>query len=127
MMRFLVVGGVGFVMNYMLLTIIYHWLKFPALPSQAFSAEVVLLATFVGNNFWSFTGHHHISIKRKLIKYNLTSGVGLLLNIITFTLLLKYAHLYYGLALVGGTLAGLVWNYTFNIKVVFKQHAVKVD
>src|ERR1700722_1429040 len=125
MMRFIVIGGIGFVINFIFLTVLYHWLKIPAFFSQLLSAEVALLATFVGNNFWTFSGHHHISIKKKLIKYHITSGAGLLLNTTTFTLLLHYPHLYYGLALIGGTAVGLVWNYTLYTKVIFKQQTPK--
>lgn len=118
--RFLLVGSVGFVINYIFLTITYRLLHIPIFISQLLSAEIALLATFTGNNFWAFRGHHHISIKSKLLKYHLTSGSGIIINTLIVGSLVKYAGLYYGLALVCGTFVGLVWNYIFNIKLIFK-------
>jgi putative flippase GtrA len=119
--RFIFIGGVGFVVNYVMLTILFAWLKVPILISQLLSAEIGLLATFTGNNFWAFRGHHHISIKSKLIKYHFTSGTGLIINTLIVTLFVKYGHLYYGLALVVGSLVALSWNYGFNKKFIFKN------
>jgi putative flippase GtrA len=94
----------------------------PIMPSQIIGAETALLATFIGNNFWAFTGHHHIPIRHKLAKFHATAGIGLVINSSVVIALVKYFHIYYGLALVVGSLAGLVWNYTMNKKIIFKTH-----
>lgn len=118
--RFVFVGGVGFVVNFLMLALLYDVFNLPISVSQIIGAETALLATFVGNNFWAFVGHHHISVKKKLIKFHATAGIGILINSGCVIALVKYAHFYYGLALVVGSLAGLAWNYTMNKKVIFK-------
>jgi putative flippase GtrA len=121
--RFAAVGAIGFIVNYAMLTLLYSVLKLPILLSQLLSAEVALLCTFTGNNFWAFTGHKHLSIKKKLLKYHLTSGIGILISTGVVTGLVKYAHLYYGVALVIGSALALIWNYTVNRKFIFKHQA----
>jgi putative flippase GtrA len=118
--RFIFVGGLGFVVNYLMLALVYDFLSAPILLAQIVAAETALLATFVGNNFWAFRGHHHIPIKEKILKFHATAGIGLVINSSFVVVLVKYAHFYYGLALVVGSLAALIWNYTMNKKVIFK-------
>jgi len=103
-----------------MLALLYGTLKTPILFAQIVGAETALLATFTGNNFWAFKGHHHISFKRKLLTFHATAGIGILINSSCVVLLVRYAHIYYGLALVVGSCVGLIWNYTLNKKVVFK-------
>lgn len=120
--RFVIVGGLGFVVNYLALAIFYDCLKLPILIAQIIGAESALLATFVGNNYWSFKGHHHISIKKKLIKFHASGLAGLAINTTCVVLLVHYAHFYYGLALVIGSAAGLLWNYNLYKRFVFKPN-----
>jgi putative flippase GtrA len=123
--RFIVVGGLGFIVNYAMLALVYDFLGAPILVAQILGAETALLSTFIGNNFWAFIGHHHISIKKKLIKFHVSALAGLFINSTFVVLLVKYAHLYYGAALVIGSAAGLVWNYTLYKRFVFKTPIVQ--
>jgi putative flippase GtrA len=120
--RFIVIGGIGFIVNYVVLTIVYHILGAPIIVGQVLGAELALLATFVGNNYWAFSGHHHVSIRKKLIKFHASAVGGLIINSVTVVLLVHYAHLYYGLALIVGSALGLIWNYTLYKKFVFNAH-----
>jgi putative flippase GtrA len=121
--RFIIVGGLGFVVNYLMLTIMYHWLKLPILIAQIVGAEAAVISTFAGNNYWAFKGHHHISVWHKLVKFHLSAIVGILINSAFVVLLVKYAHIYYGAALIIGSAAGLAWNYTLYNRFVFKHNA----
>jgi putative flippase GtrA len=118
--RFLFIGGIGFIVNFLMLTVLYHLLKMPIVIADTISAEVSLVVTFFGYNFWAFTGHHHISKRNKFLKFQISAGVGIILNISTVSILVRYAHLFYGLSLVFGTIVGLTWNYTLNKKVIFQ-------
>lgn len=125
--RFLIVGGLGFIVNYIALTLFYHLIGFPILIAQIIGSELALLSTFVGNNFWAFTHHDHISFRRKFITYHASALVGLLVNDLVVAGLVHFLHIYYGLALVAGTLAGLVWNYTLYKRIVFKTKSLKPE
>jgi putative flippase GtrA len=123
--RFVVVGGIGFLFNYASLALFYKLIGLPIIIAQILGAEIALLSTFVGNNFWAFKGHHHIQLKTKLIKFHMSAAAGLAINSILVIVLVHFAHLYYGLALVIGSAAGLVWNYTLYKRFVFKNHESK--
>lgn len=117
------VGGLGFVVNYAMLALVYDLLGAPILIAQIIGAETALLATFVGNNFWAFIGHHHVPIRKKIVKFHASALAGLVINSTCVVVLVRYAHLYYGLALVIGSAAGLVWNYTLYKRFVFTTHS----
>lgn len=119
--RFLTIGGVGFIVNFIMLTILYHHFKMPIVIADTLSAETALIATFFGYNFWAFKGHHHISKRNKFLKFQISAAIGVIINITIVSLLVRYAGLYYGLSLVIGTLTGLIWNYNLNKRVIFKS------
>lgn len=119
--RFVFVGGLGFIVNFLMLALLYDTFSIPIWASQLVSAEAALLATFFGNNYWAFRGHQHIPVKKKLLKFHATAGVGILINSTFVIALVKFLHMYYGLTLVIGSIAALAWNYTMNKKVIFKS------
>lgn len=120
--RFLVVGGIGFFVNYGMLALVFDLLGASILVAQIIAGETALLATFVGNNFWAFIGHHHVPVWHKLVKFHASAFAGLAINSTCVVVLVHFAHFYYGLALVIGSIAGLVWNYTLYKRFVFKPH-----
>lgn len=118
--RFIIVGGGGFIVNYIGLATLYDLLKIPIVVSTILAAEVALLATFVGNNNWAFHYDHHHSLGNKLLRYHAGAAVGITINDLLVILLVHYAHIYYGLALVVGSATALIWNYTIYKRIVFK-------
>ncbi len=119
--RFLAVGLSGFLTNYVVLILLFDLLNIPIVPSQLLGAEVALLTTFTGNNFWAFRDHHHIPIRKKIVKYHLTSGAGIAITSTIVIVLVRYAHFYYGLALMLSACVGMVWNFVWNSVVIFKR------
>lgn len=113
--------------NYGMLALIFDFLGSPILIAQIIGAETALLATFVGNNFWAFIGHHHISVRKKLVKFHASAFAGLAINSTCVVVLVHFAHLYYGLALVIGSIAGLAWNYTMYKRYVFTAYRNEKD
>ena len=116
------VGGCGFIVNYLMLALFFDLLGLPILAAQIIGAETALLATFIGNNYWAFGGHHKVRKRVKLLKFHISAFMGLLINSTCVVLLVELAHVYYGLALVTGSLAGMVWNYTLYKKFVFRAY-----
>ena len=120
--RFACVGTIGFIVNYIMLAILYSGIHLQITLAQIIGAEVALLATFAGNNFWAFKLHQHISIRKKLITYHGTNWAAVLISSATVTVLVHFEGVYYGFALVIAALISMVWNYTFNKKIVFRHH-----
>lgn len=120
--RFLIVGGIGFMVNYMALALFFDLLNLPILVAQIAGVELAVLATFIGNNFWAFKGHHHIALPTKLLKFHVSAAGGLVINSSIVVILVHFAHVYYGLALAVGSVIGLLWNYVLYKRFVFRSH-----
>lgn len=125
--RFIVIGGVGFIVNYLGLALFFQYLTVPIVAAQVISAELAILATFIGNNLWTFKGHKQIPLVHKLIKFHISATAGFLINSGFVIVLVNYAHLYYGLSLIVGSLAGLIWNYTLYKRFVFSKKERESD
>lgn len=120
--RFVIVGGVGFIVNFLGLALFFAALNIPILFAQILSAELAILATFLGNNFWAFRGHDHIPFLRKLWRFHASAITGIAINSAIVIVLVQVFGVYYGLALAIGSLLALVWNYTLYKRFVFKAH-----
>lgn len=107
-------------MNYVVLLVLFDLLKVPIVISQLIGAESALLTTFSGNNIWAFRDHHHIPLKTKLIQYHFSSGAGIGITSTMVIVLVHFAHLYYLIALILSACVGMIWNYVFNSKIIFK-------
>ncbi len=119
--RFAIVGTVGFIVNYISLIALYDVLSLPIVIAQLFGAELALLATFTGNNYWAFTGHEHHPTHKKFAKFHMTAWAGIGINSGIVIALVHYGHVFYGLALAIGSAVALIWNYILNSKFVFSK------
>lgn len=125
--RFGVVGSIGFLVNSAGLLLFYDKLKLPIIIAQLISAEIALMATFVGNNFWAFKADHHHTFIQKLARYHAGSWIGLGINSVIVVVLVKYFHLFSVLALGFGASVALLWNYTVNRRLIFISKEEKTD
>lgn len=126
--RFLIVGTCGFLVNFVSLAILFDHLGLPILLSQLTGAELAVLTTFTGNNYWAFRGHEHQSFKKKITKFHLSAWTGVAINSTIVVTLVHYGKVYYGISLAFGSIVALIWNFTMNSLFVFrKQKDAKTD
>jgi dolichol-phosphate mannosyltransferase len=124
--KFLIVGGTGFVINYVLLRLLsdaYHWNHSLA---NLFGAAVAIFSNYNFNNFWTFKDGKTagaVSYITKLIQFYLTSASGVIL-IQTGTIFLGDRFIgekYYQLYFIVGTFLLMIWNFTIYNKVIWKK------
>jgi len=120
-LRFLVVGGLGFLVNLGGLTLFFHILGLPILIAQIISVELAILATFVGNNYWAFRGHQHIPLSRKLWRFHASALMGMFWNSLVTIGLVQLTHINYAISLAVGSAVGLIWNYLLYQHFVFRK------
>jgi dolichol-phosphate mannosyltransferase len=124
--KFLTVGGLGFVINYVLLRLfsdVYHWD-----PSWAnlLGAAVAIFSNYNFNNLWTFKDGKITKISSYLIKlsqFYLTSAIGVIF-IQTGTIFLGDKFIdkkYYQVYFIVGTFLLLIWNFTIYNKIIWKK------
>jgi putative flippase GtrA len=65
--RFCIVGGTGFVINFMLLTFLHKTLGVGVFVSQLFAAEIALFSNFILHHHWTYKSHKVEKSTRQLL------------------------------------------------------------
>lgn len=121
--RFALVGLSGLVVDMSLLYLLSdpRMLGFGLTRSKFVAAEAAILNNFFWNDVWTFrdvvvrVGHSHRL--RRLLKFNIVCGLGLLLNVVLLNLLFNFGHVNRYVANFIAIGAVTVWNYWLNLKI----------
>ena len=141
--KFLIVGGTGFLVYQSILFAVYDWALFPFLPDKDVSARIVffdhgdirlLIGTlvamefgvttaFIGHNLWTFRdrGVH----KPVLLRYGqfhanqLISALGIL-TVTVNVLTVQFGFYHFIAAPIGMAMAG-TWNWLFDSQVIWRR------
>jgi len=123
--KFLVVGGIGFVINAVLLIIFREWLKLSPAVANLIGAVAAIFSNFNLNNLWTFKKHKVASLGmylKKMAQFYGTSLFGVVV-IQTGTIELCtriFGDTYYFVYFLVGTSLLLIWNYVMYSKVIWK-------
>ena len=116
--RFVKFGLVGFLgagVTYFFWILLEVFLGFPDRMALVIGIEIAIISNFFINNFWTFRDRPKKErIFLKLLKFNLVSLGGLLINVIVYTIFRDYFEFYKYFAEVFGILGGFLWNFFIN-------------
>lgn len=127
-LKFLVVGGVGFILNAVVLALLVdhaHWN--PSLANLV-GAALAIFSNFNLNNIWTFQENKTTTIGSyfmKLLQFYLTSAFGVIF-IQTGTIFLGDTFLgrkEYFIYFIVGTFLLLIWNFTIYNKFIWRKKA----
>jgi putative flippase GtrA len=105
--KFVVVGGAGAVLNTVVLYVLYRRLHLPLVAASALAAELAVVSNYLLHDRWTFaTGSPSI---RRFPKFNATSLGGLTVNV-----LMVSALVHIGLQVLVADLAGIVAGFGVN-------------
>lgn len=124
--KFLVVGGVGFVINAVVLRVLvenFHWSPTPA---NLVGAALAMFSNYNFNNFWAFSHSKVTSFKEyiwKMLNFYATSSIGVIF-IQTGTIFLGDQFIgrkFYFIYFLVGTFFLLIWNFTIYSRFIWKK------
>ncbi|MBI5613860.1 glycosyltransferase [Candidatus Gottesmanbacteria bacterium] len=126
-LKFLVVGGFGFVVNAVVLKVFHESVGVSPILANLIGATLAIFSNFNLNNIWTFKERKvksPVEYVLKLIQFYFTSAFGVIL--------IQTGTIYFGIAFFGkegyflyfliGTALLLVWNYVFYSLVIWKKH-----
>lgn len=122
--KFAVVGGIGFVINTVILVGLKNIGIHPAIGS-AVGAECAIISNFFLNNAWTFQERKIVGRRKikKFIQFNVTSLGALIIQSGTVYLgTLFFGIPAYFISYIMGVGLGLIWNYTMYSLVIWKKH-----
>ncbi|MDD3029700.1 MAG: GtrA family protein [Alphaproteobacteria bacterium] len=121
--RFGLVGGVGFLVDVLMLYLGLFALGLGRIPAGLFSFPFAVTVTWFGNRRFVFPDAAPMAASRQWRRFVFVCALGLVLNRGTYALLVSalpfvYAHPVLGV--IGGTAAGMFFNFIAAKKHVFK-------
>lgn len=120
--RFCIVGGTGFVINFIILTILHRLLNFPVFIAQLIGAEVALFSNFMMHHHWTYKSHKvEKTITKLVIQFHATTWPAVLGSALMVTAGEKLLHLNNLLALAVSSIIALLWNFVWSKYVVWRN------
>jgi putative flippase GtrA len=111
--KFLLVGGVGVLVNSVALLLLYQRVHLPLVVASALSVELAIVSNFLWNDRWTF-GRRERSLGR-FARFNLVSLGGLVITTFTLWVLVHHLGLYYLAANLLGIGLAIAWNFVANL------------
>lgn len=122
--KFLLVGASGVIVNLGLLYILKEFLKIHYLVAGLIAIECSIINNFILNSIWTWKDRFIPSLKvylYRLIKFNISTGLSILLiNFCFLWLLTEYFNVYYLISQSIGILMGTILNFLLYHYWVFK-------
>jgi dolichol-phosphate mannosyltransferase len=112
--KFLVVGGLGTLVNTATLVILYQQLHLALVAASAVATELAIGHNFVWNDYWTF-GRRGLTLNR-FARFNVVSLGGQCITILTLWMLVRFGEVHYVAANLVGVGLALIWNFTVNVR-----------
>ena len=120
--RFCIVGGTGFVINFVILTLLTRGLHAPVFVAQFIGAEVALFSNFMLHHHWTYKEHKvDKSMTKLLIQFHATTWPAIIGSAVMVTVGEKLLHFNNLLALAVSSLIALIWNFVWSKYVVWRK------
>ncbi len=120
--RFCIVGGTGFIINLILLTLLRKYLHLEIFVAQLISAEIALFSNFMFHHHWTYKAHHvEKSITKLIIQFHSTSWPAIAGSAGMVFVAEKVFHLNDIDSLLISSLIALIWNYFWSKFVVWRD------
>lgn len=120
--RFCIVGGLGFLINLIILTLLSHMLDFPIFASQIVGAEIALFSNFMLHHNWTYkTRKVNKSFKKLLWQFHATSWPAIIGSALMVSAGVKIIHLNELTALTVSSFIALIWNFIWSKYVVWRS------
>jgi dolichol-phosphate mannosyltransferase len=124
--KFLMVGGVGFLINLLVYNALATGTSLPLWVANTVGAELAIFSNYQFNNFWTFKQNRAKSFPQyiiKMVSFYLTSNIGVFIFQNGFIQLGEtfYGRQYHLIYFLVGTAILLVWNFTIYNKIIWKK------
>lgn len=121
--KFGIIGGFGFVVDVGFFHIALDILKLGHYGSAVFSFPFAATFTWLGNRVFTFKDRNAGHAGAQWARFLAVCAIGFVLNRGTYSLMVMSLPIVYNypvLGLLGGTLTGMLFNFAFAKKLVFK-------
>jgi dolichol-phosphate mannosyltransferase len=120
--RFCIVGGTGFVINFILLTFLNKVVGMHIFLAQFIGAEVALFSNFMLHHHWTYK-HHKVEKEKHqlLVQFHLTSWPAIVGSASMVTICEHILHFSNFTALATSSAIALLWNFLWSKYVIWRK------
>jgi putative flippase GtrA len=119
--RFCIVGGLGFVINFALLIGLTKFIGLPVFWAQLIGAEVALFSNFILHHNWTYKEKKvKKSIGTLLVQFHATSWPAIVGSTLMVAGGVKFLHLSKLVALLVSSVIALAWNFSWSKFVIWR-------
>ncbi len=120
--RFCIVGGTGFVINLVILSLLHRYVGMPIFFAQLIAAEIALFSNFMLHHHWTYK-HHKVRKKlpNLLLQFHATSWPAILGSASMVSVFEHFLHFNEVASLATSSLIALFWNFGWSKYVVWRK------
>lgn len=120
--RFCIVGGTGFVINLIILTVLHRLLHVPVFIAQVIGAEIALFSNFIMHHHWTYKAHKvEKTFTKLIIQFHASTWPAILGSALMVTAGEKLLHLGNLPALAVSSVIALLWNFGWSKYVIWRD------
>ena len=124
--RFCIVGGTGFVINFALLVTLNNVVGLYVLFAQLIAAEIALMSNFMLHHHWTYKAHYVTkSIPVLLLQFHASSWPAIIGSALLVTLFEEMLHLGNFMSLAVSSVIILGWNFAWFKYVIWRDMSRK--
>jgi len=126
--RFIIVGGTGFIINYIILVLLSQFAGVQHVIAETIAAFIALQVTFILHDRWTYQIHTppgtaKLSFSKRYASYFFSNAFGSLMTVVAFSFLYSYLPRFISLLLAA--LIGVAWNYFMNKYIIWCSKTIK--
>lgn len=119
--RFCIVGGTGFLINFAILVLLHKVLHIPVFIAQLIGAEIALFSNFILHHHWTYKAKKvQKTISTLLIQFHATTWPAILGSAFMVTAGEKILNFNNFLALSVSSFVALMWNFAWSKYVIWR-------
>ena len=120
--RFCIVGGTGFVINFIVLLVLGYLFNLPIFFAQLIGAEIALASNFTLHHNWTYRSNKvHKSIWTLIVQFHASSWPAIVGSALMVHAGVRYLHLSDVMALAATAPISLVWNFGWSKFIIWKN------
>ena len=120
--RFCIVGGTGFIINLVILTLLSKTFNLPIPIAQFIGAEIALFSNFILHHYWTYKYKHVTkSISKLIIQFHVSSWPAILGSTLMVSLGVDVLHMSKLVSLTISSAIALLWNFAWTKFVIWKD------
>ncbi|WP_038880558.1 GtrA family protein [Vibrio jasicida] len=125
LIRFALVGGVGFIVDTLIFSLLFHWFGLELMLARGIAFLFAATTTWLGNRWLTFSQAEKTDPFAQWQKFMVSACISAVPNFAAFkglTLMFGAQNYMVYVALVFGILVGMMSNYLLSTKWVFSEH-----